>query len=74
MPVWLILLLKFLIPEIIKIIVDIISGLGEEKDPAKKAEAQAELDAIKFEVMRKKRVGFRERERLEALRDRLKAK
>lgn len=59
------------LPGLIKMvmeIIDLIRGLGDSDE---KVIAEAELDAIKFEIMRKKRVGKRERERLEDLRTRL---
>lgn len=60
------------LPGLIKMIMELIDAINGIKDPDEKVIAEAELDAIKFEVMRKKRVGKRERERLEALRNRLK--
>lgn len=52
----------------VKEIIDLIRGL---RDGDEKVIAEAELDAIKFEILRKKRVGRLERERLENLRARL---
>lgn len=62
------------LPQIIKLVIDVINLIRGIKDPDEKVIAQAELDAIQFEVMRKKRVGRRERERLEDLRSRLRGK
>lgn len=59
------------LPQLVKLVMEVINLIRGVKDPHEKVIAEAELDAIKFEVMRKKKIGPRERERLEDLRNRL---